>query len=70
MNPNKIYSLTFLILIFASSVFAQKSNGLDEWLKLKLFISNRQDVEKLYGEGEANGYFILYQIRNGVVAVD
>ena len=70
MKLIKIYISLFLILIFAFSVFPQKRKGLDEWLKIKVFISTRQDVEKIYDEKRSNGHFILYETPDGEAAVN
>ena len=63
--------LILLIIVFTtpSLSLAQASENLSEWLKLKVFVNTREDVEKVYGKGEDFALGKLYQTPEGNVYV-
>lgn len=71
MRIFKLVGLLFFITIFVSLGFSQKKLTLNKYLKIKVFESTREDVEKIYGKGESgsNPYFVLYKTPDGNVSV-
>jgi hypothetical protein len=71
MPITKITSLLLFVLIFAVLGFSQKKENISKWLRIKALVSNREDVEKIFGKGEfyQNKYFVTYKINDGVVSV-
>lgn len=62
--------LPFLMFFFTISIFPQKSGNLEKWLKIKIFQSTREDVEKIYGKIDGKNHFVRYENSDGSVYVD
>ena len=66
----KILRLFVIVLCLVLPCFSQRSDLPEKWSKIKTFISTREDVDKLFGNGIANGHFIKYPTQTGLIFVD
>lgn len=63
--------LVVILLFSVVSAASQESANLAKWLKIKVFESTREDVEKLYGtSNETKYHFIRYKNSDGTINVD
>jgi hypothetical protein len=53
--------------VFSIFNFAQQERNLNKWLNIKPFVSTREDIEKIYGDGEEFALGKLYQTSYGNV---
>ncbi|CAN5803998.1 hypothetical protein BH20ACI4_BH20ACI4_14230 [soil metagenome] len=73
MKMLNIITLLFLMNVYAEFGFSQVSSNLEDYLKIKVFESTRNDVKKIYGNPERiyagtkeKSYWEDYMLSNGI----
>lgn len=66
----KLLNVTSIVIILAVSLNAQKKENLENWQKIKVLVSNREQVEKLYGKAKDNQHNVYYQTPEGLVLIE
>jgi hypothetical protein len=63
------------VIVFAVTSFSQQRETLNNWLKIKVFESTREEVEKIYGKGDEgdngnNPYVVTYKNSRGITQIN
>lgn len=69
MSKSKLLVSLGFLLFFVGEGFAQKSNLINDLSRIKLFVSNKQDVEKIYGKGKEYETRTIYETDQGGIRI-